>query len=359
VDPQRSSRWEGIAETVVSYSLAVKPGEKVLVVMQETHTFELASAVYRELVKAGAYVQVLFLSDEMRHDLLKYGTDGQAEWIPELESAGMAWADAYLALRGSPVSQAFSDVPAGRIAQGQYTLGKLAAQRWKDTRWTLVRVPHPLTAEQAGLSWEELLEIYFKGSNLDWEREGAVWQRWADQLETGHRVRIVSRGTDLSFSVTGRKWIVFNGACNMPDGEIATAPLTGSVDGYISFEQPAYFGGQKITDLTLRWREGTLIDFSASSSREFLERILSSDEGARNIGEFALGVNYGIDRFCGDILMDEKIGGTVHIALGRAYAECGGVNQSAIHWDIVKDTRSESAVYLDDRIILQDGKILL
>jgi aminopeptidase len=204
-----------------------------------------------------------------------------------------------------------------------------------------------------------MTDMFFDACFLDWSAESQRWQAQAEKLNQGALVRITGRETDLSFSVEGRKWLVFDGRINMPDGEIYTAPVNETLNGSIYFEFPGVLGGRLMHDIRLGWEDGQLIEASASTNEDFLQRVLHSDEGASRLGEFAFGLNPHVTRFCKDILIDEKIGGTIHIALGRAYAECGGTNQSSIHWDIVKDLRHEGAVYLDGRTILKDGQLLV
>jgi aminopeptidase len=172
-------------------------------------------------------------------------------------------------------------------------------------------------------------------------------------------VRIVGRDTDITFSTAGRTYVVGDGHINMPDGEVYTAPVDESADGIISFEHPGVYAGQSLGGIRLEFRAGEVVAATADTGDEFLQQILAIDEGARRIGEFGVGVNFGIDRFVGDILFDEKIGGTIHLALGRAYADCGGKNQSSLHWDLVKDLRGEGVIELDGRPVFENGQFLL
>jgi aminopeptidase len=169
----------------------------------------------------------------------------------------------------------------------------------------------------------------------------------------------VGKETDLSFSLEGRTWGVSDGEKNMPDGEITTSPVCESVNGAIYFEFPGVLGGRLMHDIRLKWEDGRLVSATSSTNQDFLHSIINRDAGASRIGEFAFGTNKYVTHFCKDILLDEKIGGTIHIALGRAYPERGGTNQSAIHWDIIKDMRQEGQVYLDGRLIFDNGKMLL
>jgi aminopeptidase len=352
-------RWQRLGEVLVNYSVAVKPGERVMIAMSEAETLPLVQTVYAACIKAGAFPQVQFLSETLRHALLTYGNQEQLTWLPEIEAYGMEWADVYIGLRGAHNLYELADVPAERLSSNQRAQGKISTLRWQKTRWCLVRVPNAAFAQQAETDLETITDMFFNACLLDWPQAVATWQRWADRLGQGKEVRIVGKATDLRFSVAGRRWVVGDGKLNMPDGEIMTAPLTDTIDGHITFEFPGVLSGRLMPDIRLRWERGKLVEATASANQDFLQAILQTDPGASLIGEFAFGVNPHVTHFCKDILIDEKLGGTVHIALGRAYPECGGTNQSAIHWDIIKDLRQEGVVYLDGEPVLERGRILL
>jgi len=271
----------------------------------------------------------------------------------------MEWADVYFGLRGAHNLYEHWDIPARRLSLNQAALGKVSSLRWEKTRWCLVRVPNAALAQQAETDLETLTDMFFDACLIDWKVESARWRVWADKLSQASMIRLVGQETDLSFSVEGRKWMVADGKINMPDGEIATAPLTETVDGQIYFEFPGVLGGRLVQGIRLGWKRGKLVEARASSQQDFLNAILNTDAGASLIGEFGMGTNPRLTRFCKDILLDEKIGGTVHIALGRAYPECGGTNKSALHWDIIKDTRTDGTVYADGKPVLQNGEFLM
>lgn len=353
-------RWQAVADVLVNYSTALQPGERVMIAMGGRETLELAQGLYQACVRAGAYPQALFHDERMRHALLKHGDEAQLKWLPEVEAHGMDWADVYFGLRaGGPLSQ-FADIPASALAANQAARGKISTLRWQKTRWCLVRVPCAALAMQADASLERLTDMFFAACLLDYQAESAKWQAQAQRLQGADTVRIVAgEGTDLSFSVAGRKWLVFDGKINLPDGEIYTAPVNSTLNGKIHFEIPGIFGGKLMRDIRLAWRDGELIHASAATNQEYLRRILDADAGASRLGEFAFGLNPHIDRFCGDILYDEKIAGTLHVALGRAYPECGGLNQSRIHWDLVKDMRFGGTVIIDGAPIFSGGRLRL
>ena len=353
-------RWKQVADVLVHYSTAVQPRDRVMIAMVEVETFPLAQTVYEACIKAGAFPQIQFLSEKLRRSLLKYGDADQVSWLPEIEAYGMDWADVYFGLRGASNLHQLSDIPAQVLAANQSAQGKVSALRWEKTRWCLVRVPNEALAQQAEIGLEMLEEMFFAACLLDYEAASAKWHVQAKRLQGADRVRIVAGDeTDLEFSVAGRKWLVFDGKINLPDGEIYTAPVNSSLNGRIHFDLPGVFGGKLMRDIRLEWDNGLLVAASASSNEDYLWRILETDQGSSRLGEFAFGMNPCIKRLCNDMLYDEKIGGTIHLALGRAYSECGGVNQSSIHWDLVKDLRHGGAVTIDNNPVMQDGVLLI
>lgn len=352
-------RWTELAAVLVGHSTAVRPGERVMIVMGEVDTYPLVRAVHDAVVRAGGLPQVQFVSEELRHSILAVGDDAQLAWVPEIEAYGMHWADVYIALRGGYDLHLHDAVPAARLAVNQSAQGAVSTLRWQHTRWCLVRVPNAHVAEQSGTDLSTLMEMFFAACLLDWPAQGQVWQRWAAALDGSEQVRILGTETDLSFGVRGRGWQSFAGANNMPDGEIMTAPVTETVDGTIWFENPGVLGGRLMHDLRLTWQRGTLVEATAATNQDYLDRVLATDQGSRAIGEFGIGTNPGVDRFSNDILIDEKIAGTCHIAIGRAYPQVGGTNRSAVHWDIVKDIRRTGEVRIDGRTVVSGGRIHL
>lgn len=350
-------RWKQVGDVLVNYSTGVKPGERVMIAMVEPETLPLVQAVYEAVVKAGGYPQVQFLSERLRRSLLEYGDDEQLGWVPEIEAYGMEWADVYIGLRGAHNLYELAGVPAEALARNQVAQGRISTLRWEKTRWVLSRVPNESFAQQAETDLETIMEMYFDACLLDWPEASQEWQQMAGRLTGTGEVRITGRGTDLRFSVEGRTWLVFDGKINMPDGEVFTAPVNRSLNGHITFDSPGVLGGRLMHDIYLEWKDGRLVEASSSTNQDYLRRIVSSDQGASLLGEFAFGTNPHVNRFTKDILIDEKIGGTIHIALGRAYPECGGINKSAIHWDIVKDLREEGGVTIDGRTVLEGGEL--
>ncbi|MCC6313908.1 MAG: aminopeptidase [Thermomicrobiales bacterium] len=352
-------RWSQLGDILVNYSTRTQPNDRVLLTMMEPETFPLTLAVYEHAVRAGAFPQVQFASAWLERALLQHGTPELIDRVPDLERQGMEWADVYIGLRGARNPHEFTGIPAERLAAHKRAMGTISALRNERTRWALVRVPNESFAQQAGMDLGGMMAFFFNATLRDWAEEAKRYEELRQAFQAGTRVRICGRDTDLSFSTAGRTYIAGDGRINMPDGEIYTAPVDDSAEGRIAFEFPASYAGQIIEGITLEFHAGEVVAASAQSGEEFLRQVLDLDAGSRRLGEFGVGVNFGIDRFVGDILYDEKIGGTIHLALGRAYAECGGVNQSALHWDIVKDLRQEGFIELDGRKVFAEGRFLV
>ncbi len=352
-------RWNSLGQILIKDATETRKGERLMISLGETAAYPLARAVYRAAIEAGAHVQIQFSSTEMRRILLQYGSNEQISWQPEMELQGMDWADVYIGLRGSPNPFELQKIDSDKLAINQATMGEISKQRWQKTRWCLVRVPGPSLAQQAESNYEDILNMFFASCLLDWQAERQRYDNWCRWLNTGKEVHITGKKTDLHFSVAGRRWVPFAGSNNMPDGEIATAPIVSTVEGHIYFEHPGILSGRFIHNIELAWKDGVLVHASSTTEQDFLRSIVATDAGSSLIGEFAFGTNRYLDRFCNDILIDEKIAGTVHIALGRAYPECGGTNSSVIHWDIVKDLRHEGCLSLDGEKIIDRGRIVL
>jgi len=352
-------RWSELADVLISFSLEVKKDENVMLVMREIEAFPLICALYEKAILAGAHVQVQFLSDEFNRILLKNGTMEQICKEPGIESYSMEWADVYCAVRSVKNLAQLSDVENEKLVALRQTMGKISAKRTANTRWCLIPLPTPEMAVEAKMPYETLMNMFFDGCIQDWKAMNKELSRIKDLLQGSKTVRIVGNETDLSFSVDGMLWAVDTAECNMPGGEVYTAPVTNTVNGKIYFEHPGVLGGRLVKDIRLEWENGALTHASASENEEFFLETIHMDEGAERIGEFAFGTNPAIDQWCNDILMDEKMGGTIHIALGRAYKENNGVNQSALHWDIIKDTRQFGEVYVDGKLIFKNGEFLI
>lgn len=349
-------RWQKLGESLVNYSLKVKPGEKVMIMMLEVETYPLAEAVYAEVIKAGGYAQIQFMSEAIKHKILTYGDERQISWVPELEAYGMEWADCYLGLRGAFNLDECWDIAPEKVAAYQKAMGKISTLRWQNTRWALIRVPNERFAQQAHVSTEKMMDMFFDACTLDWEAYLKDNQRIADILDRGNYLQVKGYRTDLSFDFGGNLWTVMDNTQNIPDGEIFVTPKWETVNGHIYFEFPATIGGKVIHDFYLEFENGHVVKTDASTNLDYANMIIRDNENADRVGEFAFGANPYVDICTTDILIDEKMAGTMHMALGRPY---DGSYDSPIHWDIVKDTRKNAEAYLDGKLIFKDGKFII
>jgi len=351
-------RWKALAELIVAWSTNVQPDDRVLISAGEPDSLPLAGLIYAEIVRAGGHPQVIFGSDRFEADLLRLGSISQAGRVPGLEQLAMRWADAAIVLRGGDLVYDDGTVAAARVAARRGALGQVSAARTAHTRWVIVRLPTAGVARHAGLDHADLTNDFFAATLRDWPREHDVAHRLTAILSGSKEVHVHGPGTDLRMSIAGRRWLVDDGHINLPGGEIATSPLEASAEGEILFEHPAIFAGHVFTGIRLLFRAGVAVEADADRNGSLLNELLAIDAGARRIGEIGFGSNEGMQRLCGDLLYDEKVAGTFHLALGRSYASCGGRNTSALHWDIVKDFRNEGTVSIDGRVVLGEGGLL-
>jgi aminopeptidase len=243
------------------------------------------------------------------------------------------------------------------------TLDRAAAG---ELAWCSTLFPTPAFAQDAEMSLDEYEDFVFQACHVTDPDPVAVWRRFADRqarlvdrLSDKREVRLVGPDTDLVVSVAGRTWINCDGKNNFPDGEVFTGPVETATHGHVRFSYPAVLGGREVSDVRLWFENGRVVRATAAKNNDFLQTSLNVDDGARILGEFAIGTNYGVTRFTKNILFDEKIGGTVHMALGTAYPESGGQNRSALHWDMVCDLRQGGEVWVDGELLSKNGQFVL
>lgn len=345
--------WDSISRLVAD-GVEVGRGDKVSIFVTQSNLTSVVQSFVEECWRRGAVPQVLATDEDYDAAALRWANPAVlAEPLP-LEAAAMEWSDVHVSFRG--MANPELDADPARIALLRRGRGIVSTMRWQGTRWALVRVPTELWASAMELDGAALMKEWVASFDADWaeaeRRMAALCEHFA-----GANTAVIedSRGR-LELGLTGRKWIPFAGKANWPDGEIATAPVETQVDGLIRFPGTFSFGGVLISDLELEFVDGLVVRESASRGVEFVTRLLDADPGARRVGELGVGTNAALTTMAGDLLIDEKILGTVHIALGRAYPECNGVNNSSLHWDIVKDLRvSSGSMRIDSEWLIRDG----
>lgn len=363
-------RIDAWARTLVTYSTGVKPGD-VVAIEGDIAARDLLGALYRETLRAGGFPVVVPRFPDLAADLLTFGSDEQLAWISPIDQWSRGTADVFIRVMGEQNTKTLSGIdPERQIARkrGMGPLMKTMLEREasKELRWTLTLFPTDAYAQDAGMSTASFAEFVFNACKLDSPDPAAAWreqslrqQRLIDWLADKEEIRIQGPETDLRLAVGGRTWINCDGTKNFPDGEIFTGPVEDATEGFIRFSYPVVTDGREITDVRLRFTAGKVTDACAAQGEAYLLEMLDADEGARRLGEFAFGTNFDITRFSKNILFDEKIGGSVHMALGAGYLESGSVNQSAIHWDLICDLRQGGLVEVDGQPFMRDGTYLV
>lgn len=363
------ARVARLAEVIVGHSLAVSPGQLV-VIEGPTLAAPLVRELCRFVLRAGAHPRARLVVEGAQELRLSLAGDPQLDWVDPLFREHVEHADARVVILADFNTRALSGIDPRRLARvkrarGPYLSRLLERAAAGELAWVVTAYPTNAAAQEAGMSLRDYSELVFGAALLDRDDPVAAWRELGERL---HRLgewlggvrelRVVGPGTDLSFSVEGRTWIPCDGLQNLPDGELFTAPVEDSVEGEIRFTYPAVYDHRAVEDVCLRFRAGEVVEASAARGQGFLDEMLALDEGARRVGEFAFGLNEAVTRFTGETLFDEKIGGTVHLALGEAYPESGGVNRSALHWDMVCDLRRGGEVYADGELVYRDGRFL-
>lgn len=352
-------RYQKLANILINYSTKTKKGDHVLIHMQEPEAFPLVKAIYKEAILKGAFCEVYFSSVHFTYDRLKFGAKKQIEYYPDVDNASIKWADVWMGIRAVKNPYELKTIDAKKLAENTKIYMRLARKRVEKCRWVLCWVPTEALAQKAQMSWDETIDFFFDATVRDWEKESKKYKKIQKIFEKGKKVRVVGKDTDISFSTQGRKYVVCDGIHNMPGGEIFTAPVETSIDGKIYFDLPSAWSGQVAKDIYLEFKKGKVIKARAREGNDLLQKNLEIDAGAKYIGEFACGTNLGIKRAVLDTLFDEKIGGTIHMALGNAYKECGGKNKSDLHWDLIKDLRKQGQIFVDSKLVFKNGKFLI
>jgi aminopeptidase len=356
-------RFTTLAKLLVTHSCALEPDERVLIEAFDI-PFAMLAALIRETAKTGARPFVNLKNDRVNRELLLAHDEESLRLFAELELNTMEKMDAFIGIRAFSNISELADVPAAKKASLMrlYIEPVHLRQRNRHTKWVACRWPTAATAQKAGMSTPEFEELFFRSSCIDHGLLEERMQPLAELMGTTRQVRVVGPGrTDLTFSIEEMACSLSAGRHNVPDGELFTAPIRESVNGAIEFNVPAVLLGTTFQNIRLEFDRGKVVEASAGDS-ERLQEVLDQDEGARYVGEFAFGLNPHLDRPVGDVLFDEKMWGSVHIALGNAYAECDNGNRSALHWDLVlKQTPGSGGgeIYFDDRLVRKDGRFVV
>jgi aminopeptidase len=352
-------RMARLAEQIVAWSVAVEPGWNVLIEASDVPA-DMVCLLVERIAGAGGRPYVETIAPAVRRALFRNASIEQLQCLRRRDLAFLTEMQGYIALRGSHNSSELADVPPEQMrCVLEHWLRPVTDRRVNHTNWVALRWPTAAMAQQAGMSTAAFEDFFFAVCTLDYARLGRAAEPLRQRLERADAVRVVGPGdTDLRFSVREQPAVTSYGRRNLPDGEVFTSPLRESVEGRICFNTPTLFQGRPFDGVRLDFRAGRVVAAQAAAEREALHAVLDTDPGARSLGEFAFGLNPCITRPMRDILFDEKMAGSVHLALGQAYERADNGNRSAIHWDLILDQSGGGSVWIDGEEIRRDGRFL-
>jgi aminopeptidase len=356
-----------LARLLTEYSVKLKPRDFVAI-NGPSIAAPLIRECYRAALRLGAYPVCDVSLDGFTEIFYKEANTEQLAWVSPLAKFKIKTIDAQIGMWGSENTKSLSNVDPRRLASasaGRRPVGKIfmdrsasGALRWVGTQW-----PCQASAQDAEMSLEEYEDFVFGAGHLDdpdpiktWQRISRDQQALTDFLNQAREVRIVAEDTDIRYSCRGRKWINCDGRCNFPDGEVFTGPVEESVSGHVRFSFPAVHNGREVEGARLSFEHGKVVRAEAAKGQDFLRSMIGMDKGSCYLGEAAIGTNYNVKRYTKNTLFDEKIGGTIHLALGAGYPETGNKNRSGLHWDMVCDLRQGGEIHVDGEVIQRNGR---
>ncbi len=359
-------RVEKLAKVLVQYSHKVKEGERIGVLSPPLAN-ELNLAIYKEIILAGGLPSLLTQPPGTAEILLKYGSDEQISDISPMQKLVIEEYDGMMLIWAASNTRALSGIPPQKQAlarKAQAPLFKRMNERVAsgEARWTGALFPTAAQAQEADMSLTDYEDFVYKAGKLEeddpvkeWRKVEQEQQRLIDWLAGKNEIVLRGQHIDLRMNIAGRSFINACGKQNFPDGEIFTSPVEDSANGWVRFGYPAIFGGREVNDIELWFEDGKVVKEKAQKGEEFLTTILNTDDGSRFLGELGIGTNYDIQRFTKHMLFDEKIGGTIHLAVGSGFPKAGGLNNSGVHWDMLCNM-AEGEILADGELFYRDGK---
>lgn len=341
------------AKILVDYSCEVKKGDHVMVVVED-YGQDLAREIVKEVAKRGGTTVIVQKSSETERALLDASPDEFVSNFPDHYFEMIKKTDVYIRIQSTANTRAMGNVSPEKYMKYQLMQKPMKEEVLKK-RWCGTLIPTPALAQEAGMSLHDYEEFVYGAIIQDWKKEAEIMYKVKEILDKGKEVMIEGEETELTMSIDGRLAVASVGKHNMPSGEVFTAPVDDSTEGYIYFDIPLVHSGALIEGVRLQFEKGVVVESSASRNEEVLKKAIETDEGSRRLGELGIGTNRKITKFTTNILFDEKIGDTIHLALGNAYKECNGVNESAIHMDIVKSMK-KGRILLDGEVLQKNGK---
>jgi aminopeptidase len=346
-------RIQKLADILLDHSLELKAGEN-LIIRTQYNGKPLVDEVYKKAIQKGANAFVHILFPEHNKFFAENANEEQLKNIYNLYGDAYEKCDAFLAIDAPENVKNMSNVSAQKNMEYNKSLSPLM-KRIMEKKWVVTNFPCNAFAQEAEMSLEEYEDFLFDAALVDYQKMDEDMNKVLAVFDRAETVRIVGRETDLTFSIKGRVGKKCSGQNNIPDGEVFYAPITDSANGYIYYEFPPMRYGVQVDGVRLQFKDGKIVSAKADKNEDFLNKMLDTDEGARYLGEFGIGLNYGIKKFIKNILFDEKIGGTIHLAAGNAYDGSGGDNKSLVHWDMIKELRDCGEIYADGKLVQKNG----
>ncbi len=360
-------RLQKLADVLVNYSTKVKPGDWVGI-LGDVVALPALREVYQAVMRAGGNPTLMLSDETMLRTFLREANDDQMAWLDPVQTLYYEKADVYIRVGSSQNTRAMTGIDAKRTqqlasARRSWLNTRLTRAAAGEFRWVGAWYPNEASAQEANMSLEDYEDFLYGATFCTLENPVAEWQKLAtmqqskvDYLKGKKSLKLQGPNIDLQLSIDGRAFVNAGGLANMPDGEIFTGPVEDSVNGWVRFSYPSIVGGRAVSGINLTFENGKVVKASAEQNEDLLFAQLDTDERSRYLGEFAIGTNFGINRFTGNILFDEKIGGTVHMAIGMGYPETGSINRSAVHWDMICDMRTDSTIHVDGALFYQNGQ---
>lgn len=349
-----------LAKILVDYSIKVKKSDKVLISANQS-AWPLAKEVYKQSLLKGAHPHTIYGPQDLDYFFYQHASKAQLKKAPDISLFLANWADKFVRLYSAKNSRSLANIDPKKLMITAKTSEPVKNIMLKKP-WVLTEFPSDSMAQSAGISLDELESLYFKACLQNWEKIKANLTKLKKRLDNAKKVEVIGYKTNLTLSFNNRFFEACSGTHNMPDGEVFGAPNDNSAEGQVYFDLPSLRSGHIVKGVTLVFKKGQVIKASAQTGNKYLKASLKTDAGAKRLGEFAIGANYGIKRPMLNTLFDEKIGGTIHMALGSAFPdkEGGGINKSAIHWDLVKSMKSKtSQVLVNGKPILKAGSLIV
>jgi aminopeptidase len=351
-------RIKKLANILVNWSITIKKGS-VIDLSFGPEAKPLAMECYKLILKKGAFPRLSIGLPDFAYAYYKNASTEQLKRFPKIAMHEVKNTQGSIHIGTPNNTKELTNIDSKKLVIRRKVTHPISKFILKQNNWVICEYPTHALAQDAEMSLEEFEDFAYDAMLIDYPKLSKSEDKLKKIVDKGKQVRIVGKDTDITFSIKGRLGAKCAGERNIPGGEVFTAPVDKSAEGYIAYSYPAIHGGKEVSGIKLWFKKGKVVKATAEKNEDYLHTMLKTDKGASYLGEFGIGLNYGIKNFVKQILFDEKIGGTIHLALGSAYKECRGTNESALHWDMILDLRKGGKFMIDGKVIQKNGKFLI